>query len=128
MNHPPEPAPTACQSASAPDSKSSMTNTPSPCRAALLNFFGSSSPAVTNMVSAADTISAPATADTSLDPLGQRRDDAEAPDRLVGISLITLPHPALLVDRVRSLSGPFQKWGRFEERCGGRFRRSCGRP
>ena len=35
-----------------------------------------------------DAISAPATADASLDPLGQRRDDADASDRLVGISLI----------------------------------------
>jgi hypothetical protein len=79
-----------------------MTNIPSPGRAALLEFFGSSSPAVTNTVIEPATISAPATTHAIRDPLGQRRDDADLPDRLVGISLITLPHPALLVDRVQS--------------------------
>src|SRR5687768_15814417 len=78
-NHPPEPAPTACQSLRTPDSKSSMTNLTSPWRTALLDSFGSSSPAVMNTVNAADTISAPATADASLNPLSQRRDHAEAP-------------------------------------------------
>jgi len=80
------------------------------------------------MIAATDTISAPATADASRTPLGQRRDDDEASDRSVGILLITLPHPARLVDQVRSLSGPYQRSGRFYRRCGGRVRRSCGRP
>jgi hypothetical protein len=73
---------------------------------------------VRNRPRAADTISAPTTpallrsriarmcrpapaGDASVDPLSRRRDRAEGVDRFVGISLIPLPHPVLLVCRMR---------------------------
>src|SRR6266511_1325295 len=57
MNQPPAPPPTALQSVSEPDSKSSMTNVPSAARAAT---FGPSSHPAKNRLSAATRISAPA--------------------------------------------------------------------
>src|SRR3990170_8735735 len=96
MNQPPEPLPTAFQLVSAPDSKSSMTI-----------IFGCGSHAARKRLSAADRISAPATAallrsriprmsrlapveDPSVGAPRQPRDGAEVLDRSVGISLVPL--------------------------------------
>jgi hypothetical protein len=56
--------------------------------------------------------------DASVDPLRQRRDGAEVPDRFAGISLIpsfvssSARRPIAMIEPVRS--GAVQGWGRFD--------------